>query len=344
METPQSIRNLDHLEDMLSQPSEAAVEALRNVPGDVLLLGAGGKMGPSLARMIIRGSEPAGVSRNVIAVSRFSKSNLREKFHQFGAETIAGDLLDENFVNDLPDAENIIFMTGVKFGTSGDASLTWAMNTWVPTLVGQRFRNSRIVSFSTGNVYPFVPIESGGCKETDAPNPVGEYGMSALGRERMFQYFSQRHDIPAAIVRLNYSVEMRYGVLVDLCHQVINDQTIDVSMGHANIIWQADANAMTIAAMNDTATPPYIINVTGPELVSIRETCLRFGELLGKTPKIVGEESETALLNNASLANQKYGTPRYSVDQIIQWTADWVARGGESLGKPTQFQVRSGQF
>ncbi|MFT5522274.1 MAG: nucleoside-diphosphate-sugar epimerase [Pirellulaceae bacterium] len=344
METLQSIRDVEQLEDMLSQPSAAALEALRNVSGDVLLLGAGGKMGTSLARMIVRGSEQVGVARRVLAVSRFGKSGLQDKFHQFGAETIAGDLLDEDFVNNLPDAENVIFMTGVKFGTSGDASLTWAMNTWVPTLVGQRFRNSRIVSFSTGNVYPFVPIESGGCKETDAPNPVGEYGMSALGRERMFQYFSQRHDIPTAIVRLNYSVEMRYGVLVDLCRQVLNNQTIDVSTGYANVIWQADANAMTIAAMQDTDVPPFIVNVTGPELVSIREASMLFGEILGKTPQIVGDESKTALLNNANQAIQRYGAPRYSVEQIIRWTADWVARGGETLDKPTQFQVRDGQF
>ncbi len=329
---------------MLSDPSDVAIDAMRRIAGDVVLLGAGGKMGPSLARMVRRASDQAGVARRVIAVSRFSQGGIVESLHDAGVETIAGDLLDEKFVEQLPDAPNVIFMTGMKFGAGGNASLTWAMNTWLPTLVCRRYRGSRIAAFSTGNVYPFVPIDSGGCVEADVLNPVGEYGMSALGRERMFEYFSRRDGIPTSIVRLNYAVELRYGVLVDIARQVLEEQPVDVSIGYANVIWQGDANSMTIAALAEANSPPFVINVTGPELVSVRETALRFGELFGKTPLLVGQEAALALLNNASESHRRFGLPRVPLEQVIESTASWLSGGGEVLNKPTHFQVRDGKF
>ncbi|MCA9076799.1 MAG: NAD-dependent epimerase/dehydratase family protein [Planctomycetaceae bacterium] len=338
------IRDVSHLEALLSEPSNAAVAAMSRIDGDVLILGVGGKMGPSLARMLVRASQQAGIDRKVRAVSRFSKETLRDQLHTDGIETIAGDLGDEAFIAGLPDAANVIFMAGMKFGTGDNPSTTWAMNTYVPALICRRFRDSRILSFSTGNVYPLVPTDSEGSVETDTPGPVGEYAMSALGRERTFEFFCRQDEVPTTIVRLNYAVEMRYGVLVDLAQQVQAEQTIDLSMGYANVIWQADANAMAIAAMADAAVPPYVVNVAGPELVDVRATCERFGELLGKPVKFSGEPASTALLNNGHAGHQRYGVPRVTLDQLIEWTADWIKQGGETHGKATHFQTRDGKF
>ncbi len=245
---PTSIRDEAHLEQLLSTPTKAAIEAMSRVAGDILLLGVGGKMGPSLARMTLRASEQAGIGRRVIAVSRFSQPGLEDVLRGDGIQTIRGDLLEEDFVRQLPDAANLIVMTGAKFGTSSDATVTWATNVYLPSLVCRRYGTSRILAFSTGNVYPLVPIESGGSREADVLDPVGEYGMSALGRERMFAYFSRRGEIPTAILRLNYAAELRYGVVVDLARQVFDDEPVDLSMGFANVIWQADANAMALCA------------------------------------------------------------------------------------------------
>lgn len=338
------IRDVSQLEDLLSTPSEAAIEAMRRIEGDVLILGVGGKMGPSLARMLVRASQQAGIDLKVRAVSRFSNESLRGKLTADGIETIAGDLGDEAFIAGLPDSTNVIFMAGMKFGTGDNPSTTWAMNTYVPALICRRFRDSRMLSFSTGNVYPLVPIDSGGSVETDTPDPVGEYAMSALGRERTFEFFCRRDEIPTTIVRLNYAVEMRYGVLVDLAQQVQAEQPIDLSMGYANVIWQGDANAMAIAALADAAVPPFVINVAGPELVYVRTTCERFGELLNKPVRFTGEPANTALLNNGSVGHQRYGSPRIALDQLIEWTANWIKRGGETHGKATHFQTRDGKF
>ena len=341
---PSSITDESQLDDMLSSPGDAAVQAMRQIQGDVMLLGAAGKMGPTLARMVKRASDQAGVNRRVIGVSRFSSKSTETQLNQHGIETIRGDLLDEEFIERLPDVENVIFMTGAKFGTSQNASMTWAMNTYLPALVCRRFSNSRILAFSTGNVYPFVGKEGPWSVESDPPNPVGEYGMSALGRERTCEYFSRRFEIPMTIVRLNYAVEMRYGVIVDLAKQVQSESAIDVTMGYANVIWQRDANEMTIASMLDAASPPFVINVAGDELLCVRTVCERFAERFDKPVSFCGTPADNALLNNAKNAHDRYGKPTVDLSQIVDWTADWLARNGATLGKPTHFEVRNGQF
>jgi hypothetical protein len=341
---PGEIRDEQQLEDLLSTPTGAAIDALGRVEGDIILLGVAGKMGPTLARMARRASEAAGVKRRIIGVSRFSTPGSQAALHAHGVETIRGDLLDESFLDSLPDAANVIHLAVMKFGATSSPAMTWAMNVHLPAMVCGRFHGSRIVSFSTGNVYPLVPIDSGGSRETDSPGPVGEYAMTALGRERMFAYFSQRTGTLTTLVRLNYAAELRYGVLLDIAQLIFTEQEIDLSMGYANVIWQGDANAMTLASLADAASPPLVINVAGPELVSVRETAARFGELLGKTPRLAGAEAPTALLSNGSKGHELYGRPRVSVGRLTRWVAAWVRRGGRTLGKPTHFDVRDGKF
>ena len=337
-------RSVTELEDQLSVPSPRAIEALAAVDGDLVLLGVGGKMGPTLARMARRALDAVGGKRRVIGVSRFSSGDVRRRLESWGVETIACNLLHEEEVAALPDAANVICMTGLKFGASQNPALTWAMNCYLPALVCRKYRDSRIVAFSTGNVYGLVPVASGGSVETDAPRPDGEYAMTTLGRERMFEYFGRELNIPLALLRLNYATELRYGVLVDLAQQVWREQPIDISMGHVNVIWLADANAMTLAAFAHTRTPAHVINVGGPDILKMREVCLRFGELFGKPVRFTGESGPTALLNNGRRGYELLGEPQVSLEQMLRWTADWVASGGESLGKPTHFQVRDGKF
>lgn len=344
VEIPSSVRDQEQLDQLLSEPTEAAVAAMSRTNGDVVLLGAGGKMGPSLARMIRRAFLESDVHHRVIAVSRFSSAGVESSLSSHGIETIRGDLLDDEFIGQLPDAPNVVFMTGAKFGTATDAASTWATNVWLPSVVCRRYRRSRILAFSTGNVYPFVPIQSGGAVETDQLVPVGEYAMSALGRERMFEYFSRRYDIPITIVRLNYAVELRYGVLVDLAQRVLAEEPIDVSMGYANVIWQADANALALAAMSDADSPPMAINVAGPELLDVCKVCERFASLFDKPLQLHGTPARTALLNNAQQAFDRYGKPRISLEQVISWTADWLLRDGMTWDKPTHFESRDGKY
>ncbi|MGE0377567.1 MAG: NAD-dependent epimerase/dehydratase family protein [Planctomycetaceae bacterium] len=344
MRPPDRITDKSELEELLSRPSDAAIDAMRRVQGDVLILGAGGKMGPSLTRMVVRASEAAGAAKRVIAVSRFSEPGLVESLDEHSVETIAGDLLDDSFVAGLPDAENVIFMAGMKFGTAENPAATWAMNTYVPALVCRRYTGSRLLTFSTGNVYPFVSIDSGGSVETDAPAPVGEYGMSALGRERVFEFFCGRDSMPLSIVRLNYAVEMRYGVLVDLARKVHAEQPIDLSMGYANVIWQGDANALTLAALADAAVPPYVGNVAGADRLVVRAACEQVGLLLGKRPDFRREPAPTAFLSDGRMAHRRYGEPRVELHTLIEWTADWIKRGGAVWSKPTHFEARDGRF
>jgi nucleoside-diphosphate-sugar epimerase len=341
---PQSIADVEQLEELLSRPTPAAIRAMAAIDGDVIVLGAAGKMGPTLARMVRRASDAAGVARRVIAVSRFSQPGVRQSLESYSVETIAGDLLDQTLVDSLPDASNVVFMAGVKFGASGNEPLTWAMNVYLPTIVCRRYASSRIAAFSTGNVYGLTPVARGGSLETDPLQPVGEYAMSCLGRERMFEYFSQSQGTPTAIIRLNYAIDMRYGVLVDLAHKVFEGQSIDVGMGYVNVIWQADASALTLCALPDASSPATILNVAGPEILRTRDVCARFGQLLGKTPRLLGEEWSDALLNNGSEAHRRYGPPLVDAETMIGWVADWVARGGPQLGKPTHFEVRDGKF
>ncbi len=341
---PESIRDQEQLEDLLSEPTEAAVRALAQVEGDIMLLGVAGKMGPTLARMARRASDTAGTARRVIGVSRFSTPGSEDALRAHGIETIRGDLLDESFLTALPDAANVIHMAVMKFGATGNPAMTWAMNVHLPAMICRRFCRSRILAFSTGNVYPLVPIDSGGSLETDPVGPVGEYAMTALGRERMFDHFSQTLGMPVSLVRLNYAVEMRYGVLVDIGRKVLADENIDLSMGHANVIWQGDANAMTLAALADASAPPFVVNVAGPELVSVRETAETFGRLFHKTPKLTGTEAPNALLSDGTKGYDRYGRPRVSCEQLVRWIAHWIQAGGSSLGKPTHFEVRDGKF
>jgi hypothetical protein len=339
-----SITSVEQLEELLSDPTEAAIRAMGQIGGDMLILGVAGKMGPTLARMAIRASEAAGVKRRVIGVSRFSNPEEQSKLQSLGAETIKADLLDQSQLDRLPDAPNIVYMAGMKFGSTGNESLTWAMNTYLPGMVSQRYRRSRIVAFSTGNVYGLVPASGRGSVETDRLNPVGEYAMSCLGRERIFEHFSRSLSIPMAIIRLNYASELRYGVLVDLATKVWNEQPIDVSMGSFNVIWQADANAMTLASFDRVASPPFVLNVAGPEFQTIRGACEHFAQLMGKPVEFTGKEAGEALLNNGSKGHELYGRPRVDVDRQMRWVADWVMHGGRLLNKPTHFESRDGKF
>jgi nucleoside-diphosphate-sugar epimerase len=341
---PATIPDIPALDDLLSEPSDAAIGAMRALAGDVLVLGAGGKMGPSLARMIRRASDLAGRTRRVIAVSRFSDGNVEANLHAAGVDTIRCDLLDAAAVETLPEAPHIIFMVGRKFGSTGLESLTWAMNCYVPAIVCRRFARSRIVAFSTGNVYGPTPLTDGGSKETDQTRPVGEYAMSCLGRERIIEHFSRANGTPAAILRLNYAVEMRYGVLVDLASRVLAGLPIDVVVGACNVIWQADANAMAIAALPRAESPPLVVNVAGPEQLSVRDTALELGRLLSRSVTLSGTEADDALLSNGSLGWTFFGRPRVPAARLIAWTADWLARGGTTFGKPTHFQSRDGRF
>ena len=338
------IGSVQELEERLSAPSKALIDDVAKLDGDILVLGAGGKMGPTLVKMACNAIRAAGVEKRVTAVSRFGNAGLRDELEQAGATTIAADLLEPGALDDLPDARNVIYMVAMKFGTSGSEHLTWAQNAFLPGLVAHRYRDSRILAFSTGNVYPLVPVTSGGAKESDPTGPVGEYAQSCLGRERLFEYGSHRFGTPVLIYRLNYAVELRYGTLVDIATSISRGEPIDVSMGHMNVIWQGDANEIALRSLALCESPPALLNVTGPEIVSVRRVAQQLGERLGIEPILVGEEQETALLNNAGKAHALFGYPSVSLDTLVDWVADWIRRGGETSGKPTKFSVRSGKF
>lgn len=341
---PSIIENEKVLDDLLSEPTPQVIEHISQTDGDFILLGVNGKIGISLARMLRKASNLAGVKKKIIGVSRFSDSQGQKILHEYGIETIRGDLLDRNFLESLPLLKNVIFMAGMKFGSSENLPLMWAMNSYLPGLVAEKFNESRIIAYSTGCVYPLVRVDGGGSKETDSPEPVGEYGQSCLGRERMFQFISDKQKTPVAIIRLNYAVEMRYGVLVDIALQVKNNQIIDLSMGHLNAIWQGDANAMVLNSIAHCKSPANILNITGPETVSVRSVAEQFGKLLNKKPQFIGEESGTALLSNAGKAFKLFGYPTIPLQQVIQWTSEWIARDMPILQKPTHFEVRNGNF
>lgn len=339
-----TLKSLEELEDNLSAPNDSVMKTLSDAGGDVLVLGAGGKMGPSLSRMALRAIRQTGSDQRVFAVSRFADGNAAQQLEEWGIETISGDLLDPNFIGSLPDAANVIYMAGKKFGTAGAEHLTWATNAYLPSLVCDRFRESRIVAFSTGNVYPQMPIEGPGATEGDPPNPIGEYGMSCLGRERVFEYFSRKHQIPVAIIRLNYACELRYGVLVDLAEKVFRREDISLTVGCFNVIWQADANAITLCSLMKTAAPPFVVNVTGPVLLSTQDVATRLGELMGKDVRFVGEQSSTALHSSVKLASSFYHEPLVKLDEMLVATSDWIVNGRASLGKPTHFEVADGKY
>jgi nucleoside-diphosphate-sugar epimerase len=338
------IANQEQLEDALSRPSEADIQAMAALEGDLLILGVAGKMGPSLAHRARRASDAAGVKRRIIGVARFSRPESRQELESWGIETLSSDLLAPGALAQLPDAPNVIFMAARKFGSTGAESLTWAMNTFLPGLVAERYKDARIVSFSSGNVYPLTPVTHGGPTETSPTGPVGEYAQSVLGRERMFQHFSAEYGTPVTLLRLNYAVELRYGVLYDIGTKVFNRCPIDLAMGHANVIWQGDANSVCLRSFGIAAAPPAILNLTGPETLAVRWIARRFGEHFGIEPQLEGTENPTALLNNAQHCCRLFGYPTVSVEQLIEWTAAWIGMGGASLNKPTHFETRDGKF
>lgn len=338
------IENEQELEELLSRPTEYVLDSIRACPGDTIVLGAGGKMGPTLVKMLKRACAAIGDERRVMAVSRFTKTGLQRELEELQVETFAGNLLDDRFVASLPEAANVISMTGMKFGTKGQAATTWAMNTHLPSLVCKKYAASRILAFSTGNVFPLVDHQGPWSREQDETGPVGEYAMSALGRERMFEYFCQQHNAPTILVRLNYAVEMRYGVLVDIAKQVLSQQPINLSMGYANVIWQGDANAMSLASLALAEVPTAFINVAGPELICVEEVAQRFAKLFELPVSFTGEPQVTALLNDASQSHSRFGKPKVTAEEMVLCIADWLKRKQPTLSKPTQFQVRSGKF
>jgi nucleoside-diphosphate-sugar epimerase len=338
------IDGVERLEDVLSEPTPGLVESFRGLQGDILVLGAGGKMGPSLARMARRASERAGVAREVYAASRFSNPGVVSRLREAGVTPISCDLLDEGSLASLPAAANIVYMAGMKFGTTGNEALTWALNTFLPGLVCRRYRTSRIVAFSSGNVYGLAPVSSGGSRETDPPNPDGEYAWSVLGRERVIQHHSLSQGTPAVLLRLNYACEMRYGVIVDLAQKVRAGVPVSLSMGWLNTIWQQDANAMALQSLGLTEVPARILNLTGPEVLRVADVAAELAHLMGRGVRFEGVESSSALLSDARVAHGLFGPPGVCADTLIRWVSDWVGRGGESLGKPTHFESRDGRF
>jgi len=309
-----------------------------------MVLGAGGKMGPSLARMAQRAVAAEGAGRRVIAASRFSDPQIADELRDAGIEVIACDLMDEQGLQALPDVRNIVYMVGTKFGSTGQEARTWAMNAYLPGRVVDRFRRSRFVVFSSGNVYPFAPVSHGGSTEKTPPGPVGEYAQSVLGRERVFEYASVQHSVLCVFFRLNYAVEMRYGVLLDIARKVWEGEPIDLSTGHINCLWQGDANAYALCSLSLAESPPRILNATGPETLSVRSLALEFGELLGRQPLFEKTEQPDALLSNAQQAAKLFGYPSVPIGRVIEWVAAWVVDGGPVLDKPTKFQVRDGRF
>ena len=338
------IKTETQLESYLSEPTDAVIASIAALEGDILILGVGGKMGPTLAKQAKRAIDCAGITKKVTGVSRFSAPRLREDLHEAGIETITADLLSEDCLQNLPDTENVILMAGRKFGSTGNESLTWAMNSYMPGRVAEKFRDSRLVVFSTGNVYPLTPVSHGGATERSPVAPIGEYAQSCLSRERICTHFSLQYGTPMAILRLNYAIDLRYGILLDIAEKVYAEELISLKMGNVNVIWQGDANAIALRAFAHCQSPPLILNVTGPETVSIRSLASRFGTLFNKSPIFEGQEAETALLSNASRCHQRFGYPSVSLEQMIEWVAEWVRIGGATLRKPTHFEVRDGKF
>lgn len=343
-EYPERIKDEEQLEEMLSRPGKELVEMFSRLDGDIMFLGINGKIGPTLAGMAKRATDATDVERRIIGVDRNFNPEQKEFFDKKGIETIEGDLLDADFINKLPVFRNTFFLAGMKFGSVDNLPMTWAINSYLPALVAEKFRNSSIVAFSTGCVYPLVDIKSGGSVEKDAPEATGEYAQSCLGRERMFEYGSNRFRTKVALIRLNYSVEMRYGVLVDIAAKVKNRVPVDLTMGYFNVIWQGDVNDFVLRSLEHAESPAKILNITGPEILSVRETALEFGNLLGIEPVLINTESETALLSNSSEAFKLLGRPKIPVRQVIRWIAAWLEEDKKLLGKPTHFEVRDGKY
>ncbi len=341
---PEKLENDEQLEELLSRPTNEVIEQFKALDGDIIFLGIAGKIGPSLAVMAKRACDLARVKKRIIGVSRFRSQTEKAQIERLGIETIQGDLLDRSFLENLPKVKNVFFLAGMKFGSEDNLSLTWAMNSYLPALVAEYFKDSRIVAYSTGCVYPLVAVGSGGSREIDKPEPVGEYAQSCLGRERMFEYGSIKNSTPTTLIRLNYAVEPRYGVLVDIAVKVKNNLPLDLSMGYFNVIWQGDANDLVLRSLDYATSPVKIFNITGEETLSVRVVATAFGKLFGMKPRFVGEEAKTALLSYSGLAFSLLGKPRVPIHKVIEWVADWILKERKLLDIPTHFEIRDGKY
>lgn len=340
----EQISSDEHLEEVLTRPSAELVEFIKTLRGPLLLLGAGGKMGPTLAALAMRAAEAANHPLDVIAVSRFSDRGAVDWLERRRVKTISCDLLDSKAIEKLPDTENIVYLVGLKFGTAQNPAATWAVNTIAPIRVAERFPTARIVALSTGNVYPFSEVDRGGARETDPLTPVGEYANAAVARERLFEYYSHLNRMPAALLRLFYAVELRYGVLVDIARKVYSGAPLDLTTGYFNCIWQGDANDMVLRTLSLTSSPPSIWNLCRPEIFSVRSVAAHFGERFGKAPRFTGPEAATALIGNSAPLCARLGNPAVSLEKMVGWIAHWVEHCGRDLGKPTHFETRDGRY
>lgn len=328
----------------LLEPSDSLVQDIASLEGDILILGVGGKMGPAIATLAKHAVDKAQVRKKIIGVSRFSEPGLQDQVNQEGIETIAADLLNDGQLQALPDVKNILYLAGTKFGTDGKEPITWAMNVYLPGRVAEKYKHSNIVAFSTGNVYPLTPVLMGGATENCQPEPVGEYAQSCLGRERIFQYHSSKYDTPLLIYRLNYANDLTYGVLLEIAKSVKENKPVNLIMGNVNVIWQGDANEIAIRALNHCSVPSKILNVTGPETLSVRWLAEQFGKMFGQTPEFINEEQPTALLSNAAESFRLFGYPKTPLKQIMELLVEWINQGGKTINKETHFQERKGQF
>jgi dTDP-4-dehydrorhamnose reductase len=335
---------ISELYQKLLMPSEALIADINNLDGDILILGVGGKMGPALATLAKQAIDLSGKKKKVIGVARFSEPSLQRELEEKGIKTYSADLLEDDQLQRLPDVPNVLYLAGMKFGTTGKESLTWAMNTYLPGRVAAKYRHSKIVAFSTGNVYPFTSIDSGGPTEQHPTEPIGEYAQSCLGRERVFQYFSSQNNTPVLIYRLNYANDVTYGVLLDIAKAVKERKPIDLRMGYVNIIWQGDANEMAIRALHHCSVPAKILNIAGPEICSVKALAEEFGVLFDEKPIFVHEEQRTALLSNAKESYQLFGKPSVPLSEMVNLISRWISEGGKILNKPTHFQERQGKF
>ena len=344
IELPEAIRTKSELEEVLTRPSAPLIEFIQTVASPLLVLGAGGKMGPTLAVLARRAAEVAGYALDVLAVSRFSNAASRTWLEARGVKTVSCDLLEANAVAGLPDAQNIIYLVGLKFGTAQNPAATWAINTLVPARVCERYPRSRIVALSTGNVYPMSEVSRGGSVETDSLTPRGEYANAAVGRERIFEFYSRRQHTPLTLLRLLYAVELRYGVLADIARKVHAGAPVALANGYFNCIWQRDANELILRALPRATSPSSVWNLCRPETFSVRQIATQFGKLFGCAPIFSGNEAPTALLGNPSKLCAALGSPTTSMETILRWTAQWVKQGGRDLGQPTHFEVRDGNY
>lgn len=339
-----SPRTTQELDDLISQPPNGVIQTIHESPGRFAVLGAGGKMGFHVGRMLQRALDAAGRTEKVLAVSRFGSDQKRRQFEDEHFDVHVSDMSDPEQANQLPDAENVFFLAGIKFGTSGNPALLEQMNVTMPRLVAERYKDSRIVALSTGCVYEYVTPSSGGSTETSATNPPGEYAQSCLGREQAFVENALRNGTLTSLIRLNYSNELRYGVLVDIAQKVLADMDVSLEMGYVNLIWQGDAVAHVIQSLSRAASPAFVLNVTGEQILRVRDLANMFGERFGKSPKFTGHPNETAWLNNALLSHRMFGKPSVTIEQMVDWIADWLKNGGETLNKPTRFDVRDGDY